>query len=104
MAQFIVLSRRKIWHSTQSAFSDTGAIGRRLIPQLIAAGYDVTGTTRSEHKLNELRAAGADALVVDGLVRDDVHTAVTRAQPDVVIHQLTALGKLSSFKKVRPGV
>jgi nucleoside-diphosphate-sugar epimerase len=77
----------------------TGAIGRRLIPQLIAAGYDVTGSTRSESKTQDLKAAGADAVIVDGLNHDNVLTAVGQAQPDVVIHQLSALSEMSNLKK-----
>jgi len=69
----------------------TGVVGRQLVPQLIAAGHQVTGTTRSAGKADWLRAAGADAAVVDGLDAVAVGEAVAKAEPEVVIHQMTAL-------------
>ncbi len=69
----------------------TGVVGRQLVPQLIAAGHQVTATTRSAGKVAALRAAGADAAVVDGLDAIAVGEAVARAEPDVVVHQMTAL-------------
>lgn len=77
----------------------TGALGRHLVPALVAAGHDVTGTTRSASSVGGLKAAGAAAAVVDGLDRDATLSAVTAAQPDVVIHQLTALSEGVNFKK-----
>jgi nucleoside-diphosphate-sugar epimerase len=69
----------------------TGVVGRQLVPQLIQAGHQVTATTRSADKVAGLRAAGADAAVVDGLDAVAVGEAVARAEPEVVIHQMTAL-------------
>jgi nucleoside-diphosphate-sugar epimerase len=69
----------------------SGAIGRRLVPQLVAAGHEVTATTRSGGKLEALRALGADAVAVDGLDAAAVGEAVARAEPDAIIHQMTAL-------------
>ena len=69
----------------------TGVVGRQLVPQLIAAGHQVTATTRSAGKVAALRTAGADAAVVDGLDAIAVGEAVARAEPDVVMHQMTAL-------------
>jgi len=68
-----------------------GAIGRRLIPQLIAAGHQVTATTRSPGKAEELRRLGATPRVVDGLDELAVVTAVADAAPDAIVHQMTAL-------------
>ena len=68
-----------------------GAIGRRLVPRLIERGHDVTATTRSPGKLDQLRALGAAAVAVDGLDPVAVGEAVARAQPDAIIHQMTAL-------------
>jgi nucleoside-diphosphate-sugar epimerase len=62
------------------------------VPQLIAAGHQVTGTTRSPEKAEGLRAAGAGAAVVDGLDALAVGEVVANAEPEVVIHQMTALG------------
>jgi 2-alkyl-3-oxoalkanoate reductase len=69
----------------------TGAIGRRLVPQLVARSHQVTATTRSADKLDRLRALGAAPVVVDGLDAVAVGEAVARAEPDAIIHQMTAL-------------
>src|SRR5258706_13466356 len=69
----------------------TGVVGRQLVPQWIAAGPQAPATTRSADKAAGLRAAGADAAVVDGLDAAAVGEAVARAEPEVVIHQMTAL-------------
>jgi nucleoside-diphosphate-sugar epimerase len=69
----------------------TGAIGRELVPLLVAGGNDVTGATRSPAKVEALRAAGAAPVVVDALDRAAVRAAVADARPDLVIHELTAL-------------
>ncbi len=69
----------------------TGVVGQQLVPQLIAAGHQVTATTRSAGKAAGLRAAGADVAVVDGLDAVGVGQAVARAEPEVVVHQMTAL-------------
>ena len=68
-----------------------GAVGRTLIPTLIADGHTVTGTTRSAAKADELRALGAAPAVMDGLDGASVKRAVTAAAPDVIVHQMTAL-------------
>src|ERR671910_3231446 len=69
----------------------TGAIGRRLVPRLVAANHEVHGMTRSESKQAMLRELGAVPVVADALDPDQVADAVGRAKPDVIIHQLTAL-------------
>jgi 2-alkyl-3-oxoalkanoate reductase len=69
----------------------SGAIGRPLVPRLIAAGHEVTGTTRSEASAEQIRAAGATPAVVDALDADALREAVERAAPEVVVHELTAL-------------
>lgn len=77
----------------------TGAVGRKLVPALVAAGYEVTGTTRSAGKAEAVRAAGAEPVVLDPLDADAVAAAVAAARPEVVIHQLSALGGTeASFK------
>jgi 2-alkyl-3-oxoalkanoate reductase len=68
-----------------------GAIGRRLVPQLVAHGHDVVGSTTHAEKIPELRALGAEALVMDGLDAASVGDAVGRAAPQVIVHQMTAL-------------
>lgn len=74
----------------------TGALGRRLVPQLVAAGHDVTGLTRSRGKAGTLRELGGEPVVADALDRDAMLAAVLAARPDVVVHQLTAIGALDA--------
>ena len=69
----------------------SGAIGRPLVPRLVAAGHEVTGMTRSERGAEAIRAGGARAAVVDALDRDALRAAVQEAAPEVVVHELTAL-------------
>jgi 2-alkyl-3-oxoalkanoate reductase len=69
----------------------SGAIGRPLVPQLVAAGHEVTGTTRSAERAEAIRAAGARAVACDALDPEALAAAVEQAAPEVVIHQLTAL-------------
>jgi nucleoside-diphosphate-sugar epimerase len=76
----------------------TGVIGQHLVPGLVAAGHEVTGTTRSPAKAAELQAAGATPVIVDGLDRRAVVDAVKAAQPDVIVHQMTALASMRSFR------
>jgi nucleoside-diphosphate-sugar epimerase len=76
----------------------TGAMGRRLVPQLVTMGYEVVAMTRSEQKAGALRAMGAEPVVADALDRDAVVEAVRRAVPQAVIHQLTGLAGAGSFK------
>jgi hypothetical protein len=77
----------------------TGAVGRRLVPLLVASGHEVTAMTRSQEKGEALRAAGATRVVADGLDRAAVIQAVMRAQPEVVIHHMTGLTGAKSFKR-----
>lgn len=69
----------------------TGAVGRRLIPMLVGAGHAVTGTTRNSNKASSISSAGATPSVVDALNPRDILEAVRQANPDVIIHQLTAI-------------
>jgi nucleoside-diphosphate-sugar epimerase len=70
----------------------TGAVGTLLVPLLVEAGHSVTGMTRSPDKAETVRAAGAEAVVADALDRETVVEAVRKAKPEVVVHELTALG------------
>jgi nucleoside-diphosphate-sugar epimerase len=69
----------------------SGALGRSLVPRLVAAGHEVTGTTRSRQRAEGIRAAGASPVVVDALEAEALRDAVERAAPEVVVHELTAL-------------
>jgi len=68
-----------------------GAIGQQLLPQLVAQGHQVTAATRNPAKVARLRELGAEPTVVDGLDAMAVGEAVARAEPDAVVHQMTAL-------------
>ena len=76
----------------------TGAVGRALVPALITAGHQVTASTRTPDKTARLRALGAEPVVADGLDRAAVIAAVKTAAPDVIVHEMTALSALSSFR------
>jgi nucleoside-diphosphate-sugar epimerase len=80
----------------------SGAIGRPLVPRLVAAGHEVTGTTRSEASAEAIRAAGASAAIVDALDAAALREAVERAAPEVVVHELTALPE--RFDPRKPGL
>jgi nucleoside-diphosphate-sugar epimerase len=79
-----------------------GAIGSRLVPQLVAHGHQVTASTRNPDKVDRLRSLGAEPVVVDGLDAAAVGEAVAHAEPEAIVHQMTALaGKpnLRNFDK-----
>jgi nucleoside-diphosphate-sugar epimerase len=72
----------------------TGAIGQQLVPRLVEAGHEVQGMTRSTAKQPMLEALGAVPVVADALDPDQVAEAVARAKPEVIVHQLTAIGPI----------
>ena len=72
----------------------TGAIGKQLVPRLVAAGHEVVGMTRSESRQAMIDEMGAVPVVANALDPDQVTEAVGRANPDVIVHQLTAIGHL----------
>jgi nucleoside-diphosphate-sugar epimerase len=72
----------------------TGAIGKQLVPRLVAAGHEVHGMTRGESNQAMLHELGAVPVVADALDPDQVAEAVGRARPDVIVHQLTAIGEV----------
>jgi nucleoside-diphosphate-sugar epimerase len=78
----------------------TGVIGRPLVRMLIAEDHQVTGMTRSPQKVDALRAAGAEPVVTDALDAEAVMRAVSEAQPDAVIHQLTAIPQRLDPRKI----
>jgi 2-alkyl-3-oxoalkanoate reductase len=69
----------------------SGAIGTRLVPQLIDAGHEVVGAARSPAGAERVRALGAEAIELDLLDARAVRGAVLRAEPDAIVHQATAL-------------
>lgn len=69
----------------------TGVIGSRLLPLLVAAGHDVTGTTRSAERADMIEKAGGTPVVVDVYDVEALTAAVVKSRPELVIHQLTDL-------------
>jgi nucleoside-diphosphate-sugar epimerase len=69
----------------------TGVMGRRLVPQLVARGHQVTATTTSAGKLGLLEQLGAEGMVMDGLSAASVGEAVAAARPNAIVHEMTAL-------------
>jgi nucleoside-diphosphate-sugar epimerase len=75
-----------------------GVVGRPLVSQLVARGHRVTATTRSSGRLAELAARRAEGVVVDGLDAAAVGEAVAHAEPDAIVHQMTALAGAADLK------
>jgi nucleoside-diphosphate-sugar epimerase len=76
----------------------TGVVGRRLVPQLVERGHEVTGTTTSAAKLSLLAQLGAEGVVMDGLDATSVREAMSAARPDAVVHLMTAISPAHSGK------
>jgi nucleoside-diphosphate-sugar epimerase len=76
----------------------TGVVGQRLRPRLVAAGHEVVSTTRYPKKTETVRQAGAQPVVVDGLDERAMLEAVTRAEPQVVIHEMTGLAGANDLR------
>ena len=76
----------------------SGVVGRRLVPQLVARGHQVTATTTSAGKLGLLDQLGAEAVVMDGLDAASVGEAVVKARPDTIVHQMTAISPAHAGK------
>ena len=76
-----------------------GAIGRRLVPQLVARGHEVVATTRTAAKGDALERLGARVVITDGLDGAAVGEAVARAEPQAIIHQMTALAGTPDFRR-----
>ena len=76
----------------------SGVLGRRLVPQLVARGHQVTATTTNAGKLGLLEQLGAEGVVMDGLDAMSVGEAVAAARPDVIVNQMTALSEAHAGK------
>src|SRR5829696_9239217 len=79
----------------------TGVLGRELVPQLVGRGHEVVGMTRSASKQDLLRSLGARPVVADALDPGAVAEAVASAEPEVIVHQLTALSGPMSVREAR---
>jgi nucleoside-diphosphate-sugar epimerase len=75
-----------------------GAVGQRLVPQLVARGHQVTATTTGPGKLGLLEQLGADGVVMDGLDAESVAEAVATARPEAIVHEMTGLSVAHSGK------
>jgi nucleoside-diphosphate-sugar epimerase len=78
----------------------SGAIGTRLVPQLIARGHEVIGTSRSPENAGRIRALGAEAVALDLLDAGAVRKAVLAAEPDAIVNQATALADVHFSKNL----
>jgi nucleoside-diphosphate-sugar epimerase len=76
----------------------SGAIGTRLVPQLVARGHEVIGTSRSREKGEHIRSLGAEPVVLDALDPGAVDDVVTATRPEAIVHEATALSGISDFK------
>ena len=76
----------------------SGALGRRLVPQLVTRGHEVTATATSPAELSLLDQLGADGVVMDGLDAVSVGEAVAAARPDAIVHQMTAISATHAGK------
>jgi nucleoside-diphosphate-sugar epimerase len=81
----------------------SGAIGRRLIPQLAGRGHQVTGTSRSAAKAGQLRSLGAEPAVLDVLDAGAVRALIAEARPDAIVYQATALAGQSFSRNMDRG-
>ena len=79
----------------------TGVLGRVLVPQLVARGHEVVGMTRTASKQDLVRSLGARPVVADALDPDAVAKTVASAEPEVIVHQLTALSGRMSAREMR---
>jgi nucleoside-diphosphate-sugar epimerase len=78
----------------------TGALGGQLVPMLVERGHDVTGMTRTASKTPLVEELGGRAVVADALDPEQVAAAVAQAEPEVIVHQLTAISNLSSMRNI----
>jgi nucleoside-diphosphate-sugar epimerase len=76
----------------------TGAVGKPLLPLLLASGHAVVGLTRSQENARALRDAGVEPVVADGLDRAAIGDAIARTRPDVIVHQMSGLARMTSLK------
>lgn len=77
----------------------TGAIGGQLVPQLVAAGHEVVGMTRSAEKREAVRRLGASPVVADALDAEQVARAVAEAEPEAIVHELTAIPAVIDMRR-----
>jgi len=77
----------------------TEALGRQLLPKLVAAGHSVWGMTRYSEKAHLIEAAAAMPVIADALDEDAVVSAIAGAAPEVIVHELTALSSFANLRR-----
>ncbi len=77
----------------------TGALGRFLVPHMAEAGHQVVALARGPEKARALQAMGAQAVLADALDKDGLTAAILEAEPEVIVHQLTAIAGVTNLKK-----
>jgi nucleoside-diphosphate-sugar epimerase len=78
----------------------TGALGRQLLPKLVDRGHEVTGMTRTPSKTALIEELGARPVVADALDAEQVASAVANAEPEVIVHELTAISDLGTMRSI----
>lgn len=78
---------------------NTGAVGRFLVPHLVENGHEVVALVRSAQKTKKVEAMGAKVTLADALNKEELTAAIRRAEPEVIINQLTAIAGVGNFKK-----
>jgi nucleoside-diphosphate-sugar epimerase len=78
----------------------TGALGRQLVPKLVERGHEVTGMTKTPSKASDLEELGARAAIADALDAEEVAAAVAKAEPEVIVHQLTAISDIGGMRNL----
>jgi nucleoside-diphosphate-sugar epimerase len=78
----------------------SGAIGSRLVPQLVDRGHEVIGTYRTPANADRVRALGARPIQLDLLDPHAVRQAVLAAEPDAIAHQATALADVKFGRRM----
>ena len=77
----------------------TGAVGKFLVPHLVRDGHEVVALVRTAQKAKALEIMGAKVVLADALNKEELTAAIRRAEPEVIVHQLTALAGVGNFKK-----
>src|SRR6476469_7141913 len=78
----------------------TGAVGKFLVPYLLQNGHEVVALVRDARKAKALEVMGAQVALADALNKEELTAAIRRTEPEVIIHQLTALTGVGNFKKL----
>lgn len=78
----------------------TGAIGRILVPKLVEDGHEVVALVRNDRKAQALLTVGAKVAVADALNKVELTAAIRKAEPEVIIHQLTALPMSATLRSL----